>query len=73
MERRMALLLLFLDLFTFGLLDFVLGKVLSIHDLTTNLYSNSNHRLRRPVILPHLLDIDFCIVTVRSCFCFIPA
>jgi hypothetical protein len=48
MERRRALLLLLLDLFTFGSLDFFLGKVLSIHDLTTSLYSASNNRTKRP-------------------------
>jgi hypothetical protein len=66
----MALLLLLLDLFTFGLLDFVLGKVLSIHDLTTS-HTQLPIIEPRDLILPHLLDIDFCIVTVRSCFCFI--
>jgi hypothetical protein len=69
----MALLLLLLDFLAVGFLDFVLGKVLSIHDLTTNIYSASSHRMYTSMILPHLLEIDFCIVTVRSRFCIIPA
>ena len=44
----MALLLLVLDQFTFGFLDFVLEKVLSIHYLTSSLYSASNSRTKRP-------------------------